>query len=200
MLYLIHTPAWPLSDFVDKLWLYTGEKKPHDKERLLPDGCMELVINLQDDEARVYDRKDTSRFESFPGTLLCGVQSEYFVIDTAEQMSVIGAHFRAGGAFQFFKVPAGELHGLHLALDLLWGTDARDLRNRLLEQPTSAGKFRVFEEVLMAKAVKRFERHAAVGYALGEFHDSPVRTVRDVTGEIGLSARRFIEVFRAGLD
>ena len=48
------------------------------KERLLPNGCMDLVVNLKDDVARIYDRKDTSRFQSTRGALLVGVQFGVF--------------------------------------------------------------------------------------------------------------------------
>src|ERR1039458_7711314 len=105
MLVRHYVPQPPLSDFVDILWLYEGYSQLHDKERLLPNGCMELVINLREDQARVYDRRDTSQFQTTRGAILVGVQSEFFVLDTAEQRSVIGAHFKPGGAYPFFIYP-----------------------------------------------------------------------------------------------
>jgi AraC-like DNA-binding protein len=191
-----HIPAPPLSDFVELLWLYQGYSQPHDKERLLPDGSMELVVNLNEDETRVYDRRDPSRFQTTRGALLVGVQSEFFVLDTAEQNSVIGAHFKAGGAFPFFKMPAGEFHNQHLSLDLLWGTSARDMRDRLLEAPTPEGKFQIFEACLLAHASKPLLRHPAVNFALNEFGDlQGAPSIAQVTSQIGLSSRRFIDVF-----
>jgi hypothetical protein len=140
-----YVPRPPLSNFVDLFWLYQGYTQPHDKERLLPNGSMDLVVNLKDDEARVYDRRDASRFQSTRGAILIGAQSEFFVLDTAQQMSVIGVHFKPGGAFPFFKLPAGEFHNQHLSLDLLWGPAAHQLRDRLLEAPTPETKFQLLE-------------------------------------------------------
>jgi AraC-like DNA-binding protein len=191
-----YTPRPPLSNFVDILWLYEGYSKPHDKERLLPDGSMELVVNLSEDEARVYDRRDTSQFQTSRGVVLVGVQSEFFVIDTAEQVSVMGAHFKPGGAFPFFNLPAGEFHNQHVSLDLLWGTSARDLRDRLLEALTPEAKFTILEESLLAHASRPLLRHPAVNFALHEFGDSRRSpSIAEVTGQIGLSSRRFIDVF-----
>lgn len=198
MLYLTHKPAWPLSEFVEILWLFDGVKGPHAKERLLPDGCMELAINLNEDEVRVYDRHDTHKFQTFPGRMLAGVQREFFVIDTAEQRSVMGVHFKPGGAFQFFKLPADELQGMHVPLDDVWGAAAADLREQLLEAATPARQFQILENALMAQASKRFERHPAVRFALSEFESArEVPTVSGVADRIGLSSRRFIEVFRS---
>ena len=191
-----YTPRLPLSNFVDILWLYEGYSQPHDKERLLPDGSMELVVNLSEDEARVYDRRDPSQYQTSRGVVLVGVQSEFFMIDTAEQVSVMGAHFKPGGAFPFFNLPAGEFHNQHVSLDLLWGTSARDLRDRLLEALTPEAKFTILEESLLAHASKPLLRHPAVNFALHEFGDSRRSpSIADVTGQIGLSSRRFIDVF-----
>jgi hypothetical protein len=46
MLLLRHVPRPPLSQFVNLLWLYEGYTQPHAKERILPTGEMQIVINL----------------------------------------------------------------------------------------------------------------------------------------------------------
>ena len=189
-----YTPQPPLSNFVELLWLYEGYSQPHDKERLLPDGSMELVVNLKDDEARVYDRRDPGKFQSTRGALLVGVQSEYFVLDTAEQQSVIGAHFKPGGAFPFFKMPAGEFHNQHLSLDQLWGNGAGELRERLLATEGAEARLLLLERALLSLLQRPHSRHAAVSHALAAFRRGP-RRIADVVDETGLSPRRFIRLF-----
>ena len=118
------------------------------------------------------------------------------MIDTEEQYSVAGVHFKPGGAFPFLGLPAGELHNKLVSLEDLWGRLADQLRERLLEAATPQAKLRVLEQVLLARAAERLERHPAVAFALNEFHCAPhTRMIADVTGQIGLSAKRFIQVF-----
>jgi AraC-like DNA-binding protein len=192
----LHVPAPPLSEFVGLLWLYEGYHQPHQKERLLPDGSMELVINLNQDLTREYDPRDTGRFRTLRGSVVVGAHSEFFVIDTAEQHSVAGVHFKPGGAFPFLGLPAGQLHNTLVSLEDLWGRRADQLRERLLEAGTPQAKLRVLEQALLAQAARRLERHPAVAFALREFHGLPhTRTIAEVTGQIGLSAKRFIQVF-----
>lgn len=194
--FLHHIPAPPLSDFVKVLWLYEGAPRPHTKERILPDGSMELVINLREDQVRVYDRDDFNRCETRRGAVIVGPHSHFFVIDTAEQMSVAGVHFKPGGAFPFFGLPAGELQDEHVSLDTLWGSAAADLREQLLAAPTPAAKFRTLERALLRQARLALERHPAVAFALRQFSGIPrARSVSEVSEQIGLSARRFIRVF-----
>lgn len=196
MEYCKQRPGPPLEGFVELLWHYEGCGQPHAKERLLPDGSMELVVNLSQDEVRVYDRRDHSRYERLSGCVLIGPHSEFFVIDTAAR-SVMGVHFRPGGAFPFLPLPAGELHGLHVGLEDLWGGAAQELRERLLAANTVPARFALLEAALLARLARPLVRHPAVGFALGEFNFAlQRRSIAEVTDDTGLSARRFIEVFK----
>jgi AraC-like DNA-binding protein len=195
MTLLTYRPQAPAAGFVDQLWLYEGSAPAHAKERALPTGSMELVINLRDETLRGYDPRTRDGFQTFRGPVLCGAYSESFLIDTAQQASIIGVHFKPGGAFPFLNLPAGELHNTHVALDALWGSKAGKLRERLLEATTPAAKFSVLEQSLLAEAAKPLVRHAAVDFALSEFDSGHAHTVRQVTERIGLSPRRFIQVF-----
>ncbi len=191
-MYRTRRPAPPLDRFVHLVWLYEGYPATHARERLMPDGSSELVINLKQDEIRLYDT-DCRRF---PGAVLIGARSESFVIDTEEQARVIGVHFRAGGVFPFLRMPADELHNRHIALEDLWGREVRELRHAIIEASTPEARLDRLEAELRLRLV-RPEPHPAIGFALREFNTVPhLRTVADVTGQIGLSLRRFIQIFR----
>ena len=195
MLMRHYIPAPPLGDFVGLFWLYEGYRQAYELERCLPTGTTELVINLREDRVRIYDRRDVRRFQTLPGALVCGTHSEFFVIDTAQQFAVLGVHFKPGGAFPFFKLPAGEVRNQHVALADLWGARAGELRERLLAAATPAAKFEVLERVLLAQLARPLERHPAVDYALRQLPHA--RSVAAVTADVGLSQRRFIELFDA---
>jgi AraC-like DNA-binding protein len=196
MLYLTYTPAWPLLDFVEDFWLYDGYTQPHLMERILPSGTIELVINLRDDELRIYDAAHPNLYKRFPGTLVSGAYGRFFVIDTAEEASIMGVHFKPGGAFPFLGLPAGELADTHVDLETLWGRSAIKLRERLCDAATPLERFRLLEEALLAHLFRPLEHHYAVPTALDAFGQKDARaTVRDVSRHIGLSQRRFIQVF-----
>ncbi len=60
MLYLTYSPGPPISEFVDYFWLFEGGQTAR-KERIVPSGTSELVINLRDDEVRIYNRRATRK-------------------------------------------------------------------------------------------------------------------------------------------
>ena len=71
------------------------------------------------------------------------------------------------------------------------------MRQQLLESATPAAKARVIERALLDATRGVPERHPAVAFALNEFRGVPEgQRIADVTEQIGLSSRRFIEVFR----
>lgn len=193
MLFHARPAAPPLHDSIEMLWYAEVAPQPHDREALMPIGTVELIFNLLEDSVRVYDRRDITRCVTLPGAIVVGVASEFMVIDTAEQASVLGVHFRPGGAFPFLGLPASEVRDLHVALEDLWGNEARLVRERLLAAETIDAKFDVIEDALLARFRRAQERHAAVAFALACM--SRGTKVAQITDRVGLSSRRFIDVF-----
>jgi AraC-like DNA-binding protein len=176
-----HLPPPPLSDYVNQLWYFDGILGSHARERVLPDGSMNVLIDLR---------------EGGGPSIVAGARSEYFVIESSSAMHVMGIWFKPGGAFPFFRMPASELRDRHVPLDDVWGALGAEMRERMLAAPGAAAKFAVVEEMLLERMARRIEPHAAVRYALGEFrHVSRRRSVSSVTGAIGMSARRFAQLF-----
>ena len=197
MLVVTRVPAPPLSDHVAMLWLYDGWTPTCERERALPDGSVEIVVNLRENETRLYDANDLSRVERHGGAVVCGPHSRFFVIDGEEQTSVAGVHFKPGGASPFFGRPLTELADRHVSLDLLWGPDAGLLREQALAARTPEARLDVLEAALARRLHRARERHPAVRYALAEFRRAAhAGKVGEVSDAIGLSARRFIEVFK----
>lgn len=196
-LFRIYRPHPPLSAYINIFWLYKGYHPPHEMERVLPDGSMQLVINLEEDLIKVYDQKNHNRFESFRGSLISGPQSNFAVIDTACQASTMGVHFKPGGAFPFLNFPADELRNEHVSLDTLWGTKADEMREQLLEAEMPVTKFKILEQYLMELMSHSTIPHPAVVFALRKLQASPHQwKIAEVTEQISLSSRRFIQVFK----
>src|SRR5580765_3628013 len=97
----LYTPGAPLNRLVECIWTMQGEGLPHARERLLPDGSVELVVDLAQEKFWVYENEDGTGGQSFRGSVIAGPQSRFFVIDTAERFDVVGVHFRPGGAYPF---------------------------------------------------------------------------------------------------
>src|SRR5262245_1628464 len=99
IIFKYYYPPAPLGEFVGLFWYWRGHDLPYSKERLLPTGTVELVINLAD---------------SFG--VVSGPRSQCFVIERRAQDELLGIHFKLGGAFPFLRFPLCQAHNLDLSL------------------------------------------------------------------------------------
>src|SRR5262245_31179157 len=124
-----------LAPFVQGFWHFTSDYA-HARERILPTGTMQLLVNLHEDEMRLYSIGDTQPVQRMRGAVICGAYAKAFGIDTAEQRCVVGVAFKPGGAAPFFREPCDALREDHVELERVWGRDGALLRERLLEAPS----------------------------------------------------------------
>ena len=206
MLLRLYYPKPPLSDFIENFWLYENYEPEQSQDRILPSGTFELVINLREDELRIYDPSQPESYRRYPGALVSGAYSAYFVIDTRQEHTLLGVHFKPGGAYPFLGIPADALSDTHVSLETLWGHAAVRLRERLCESASPEERFHVVEDTLKEQLFRPLEHHYAVLFGLDALGstgpmesftggDDTLRT-RNVVRQIGISERRFIQVFR----
>src|SRR5262245_18374052 len=108
MQFFSYTPRGPLGRFVERLWLVSGGQSPR-KERILPSGTVELVVNLRDDRVTIDRTMCDSRVRSYSVAVVFVSYSGAFVIDAMQHESMMGVHFRPGGAFAVLGIPGDEL-------------------------------------------------------------------------------------------
>jgi AraC-like DNA-binding protein len=165
-------------------WLWAADSYspgPHRQERILPTGESALIIDLGERG----------------GAGISGPQSESFVIDVASQFAVAGVQFTPGGAFVFFDPPQQEIANRHVALDALWGGLAATLREQVLAAGSPAERLDAIERVLLTRLTCGRLPHPAVLYAVQQFDRRTHATVANVVHGIGLSHRRFLDLFTA---
>jgi AraC-like DNA-binding protein len=197
MRYLTYAPGPPIDEFVDYFWLFDGGQAAR-KERIVPSGTSELVINLRDDEILIHDPEQPAQIKRFSGAVLSGPYSSIFVVDAMQHESMIGVHFKPGGAFPFLGALASELTDAHADLADLWGRSALELRERLCEVVTHRERFQIMEQALTDRLRRSRKGHQAVGIALDVF--GPCGTgasVREVAREVAICQRRFSKLFAA---
>jgi AraC-like DNA-binding protein len=197
MIYSSYTPSPPLAEFVDRFW-HCSDVPSYRRARILPSGTLELVINLCEDQVRIYDSLQSDRCLRYSGAIVSGPYRESVMIDPMPHASIIGVHFKPGGAFPFLGAPADELADMHLDLDALWGPMAAELRERLCAAATVGRRFSLLEEALVSRLRHAPRSHDAVPIALATFdRTGGGASVRDMARHVGLSQRRFIRVFAA---
>lgn len=198
MLFRSYKPIPPLCHFIQSLWIYNGFESPRLKERIFPSGTVEIVFNLRDDELRIYKPAQPDRYRRLSGAIVSGPYKGFFVADTEEEASVMGVHFKPGGAFPFLGFPADELADMHVNLEEIWGQEAARIRECLSATALPLCQFQLLEDSLISSVLRPLEHHPAVSMSLDGFHaGGPDAVVRNLARNAGLSERRFIDIFRS---
>lgn len=193
-----YVPGRPLSDWIEDFWLYEDYLADHLHESILPSGTFELVFNLREDALRIYAPSNPAQYRAFKGAVISGPYAGAFMSDTVEERAILGVHFRPGGAFAMFGLPADDFKNRHVELRAVWGPMATALRDQLCALRDPADRFRLLEQALAVRLADAASGHPAVRAGL----DTLVRSrggakVQDVADAVGLSRRRFVNVFAA---
>lgn len=185
------SPSPALAPFVASIWRFRG-RFGHAYERVLPTGTMQLLVNLHEDEMRLYPGDGDTVVHRLRGAIVCGAHTKYIAIDTDEQRDIVGINFRPGGAFPFVAAPADATE-TYVELDALWGRTGALLRERLLAAADTEAILRTFEAALLAQAIKPLEPDPTVLFAVSSFGRGI--GVTQVTKQLGMTSARFIRHF-----
>jgi AraC-like DNA-binding protein len=196
MLFRSYRPSPPLCDFIENFWIYKGFESPVLRERIFPSGTFELVFNLRDDEIRIYKNTQSDECRRFSGAIVSGPYAASFVTDTALEASVMGVHFKPGGAFPFLGPTADELRDRHIGLEMIWGYAAVEIRERLCEITSLVRRFRLLEKFLAYRLFHPLQHHSAVALGLVTLEGAGRQMTCELAREAGLSEKRFIDVFK----
>ena len=188
-------PSPELQSYVRCYWTLeaTGPSGPS-AQRVLPDGCVEIVINLGDQFLR---HDPAGQTERQPRTLLVGPTTRHMTIAPTGAIRLVGIRFRPGGARPFLAVPPHEVRDAAPALDDVMPALDAALVDRLAASE-HGGEARVLDHTLgvrLARA-RRVSDHRVLAavratYAAGR----PVR-VDSLVAATGLGTRQIERAFR----
>lgn len=196
MIYLTHIPPPPLSLFVEWFFFYEGYTPPHTKEKRLPDGAVELLINLREEPKLLFDHHDNGRATVFKRSWISGQQEGFLVIDVTGETSMIGIRFKPGGAWPFFPFPMSELQNEVVELDLLWGPEAHFLQEELVEANTPVQKFHLLENFLLSWANGQLGSNPYIDFAVNALrHPDDNFSIQWLTQKTGISHKHLIRTF-----
>lgn len=189
-------PAAPLHDSIESIWDWQVEPGEFRLERILPAPGSSLIINLLEDESRVYADDAGLDCERSDGAVFSGQFTQSFVIDTYEQVSVIGVMFKPAGAGAFLRERMDLFGNRHTNLQAILGNEGQRLRERLLQMHSAHERLAAVESWLRRRR-SQAGPHAAIGYALGALDRRPqIQRIDALVRESGLSQRRFSTLFR----
>jgi AraC-like DNA-binding protein len=146
-------PSPALRKYVECLWsMRSGDtaSRSHDRpiERVLPDGCVELIVHLSDAFLRVLP---DGRPHPQPRAFVVGPSTRPLLVQPGNHVDTLGVRFRPGGARPFLHVPLDELSDATTRLGDLLGSAGDHLPEALGAEETEAERVRILEGFLLPR-------------------------------------------------
>ena len=190
MVYFQRAPAPVLRPWVRSLWYCRAPSIGHSHERVLPNGCIQIVLNL----AREFltDCSESLLESQLPPAIVVGARQCYEVIATKDLAELAGIVVEPGGFPGLFGERADLIFQTSIAADALWPNFRLD---QLLEARTPAIKLHILERQLQQTLRPPANRSDLVDGAL-RFLKRPNASVRECAKSDFVSERRLSQVFR----
>ncbi|MES2611934.1 MAG: DUF6597 domain-containing transcriptional factor [Pseudomonadota bacterium] len=163
-------------------------------ERVLPDGAVRLVIHLGDGmlAGPAAERQDSVAL----GAAIAPVLLRW---RRSSRMHSISVALRPGAASALLGVPAGELQGMAVPLDAVWGASFQALRERMSGQADDEARvalLRASLEQRLSQNVRPANPCASQAAALLAASAGRMRP-GEVATAVGMGERRLQQIFRA---
>lgn len=191
-------PSPSLARFVRCYWELEDATCLPDRsaERIIPDGCMEIVVNIGDPFRGYRD----GIMELRPNVVLVGEVRRHVIVHPSEMVHLFGVRFHPGGAYPFFDSPVNEVADMMIDMRDLWGGLASEIHERVCEGETREERARHLEEILLTRLCEKRMGDPAVEWGVRAITarggDLSIPSIAD---RVGLSERQFERRFRSAV-
>lgn len=150
MNYHTFQPHPDLSALVKCHWtLEVPAERDAQRQRIVPDGCVEMIFILGDDVKRY---TTDNKFIIQPRAMVLGQITEPFFIEPAGCVNSFAVRFYPYGFANFVETPIKELANKETSMALLFGeTPAKALEQKIIKAATTEKKIEIVEGFLLSK-------------------------------------------------
>lgn len=146
--YQVYTPCHELQPFVKCFWTLEAEASHAIvKQRIVPDGCMELIIHYGD-HFRQYFEDGTSIIQ--PRSFIFGQISSPLEIAPLGVTGIVAARFHPEGLVPFLSIPVATLENKAVETSGIFGKKGRSLEEAVLSAQDNTERVKLIESFLLA--------------------------------------------------
>jgi AraC-like DNA-binding protein len=192
-----HALRPPLDRFVECVWFLSAPRaaSPAVPERVVPDGCPELVFQFADP---CLSGRPGVALERQATAVLVGPLTSSLLVTPSGAVTTMGVRFRPGGLRAFVPMPVDELADRQVLPEDLFGRGAGGLRDCLAEAGDDGRRIALVEDFLLSCLSYPDRPDRPVEHAIRRMlrRRGPVEVER-LAGDLGVSRRHLERSFRA---
>ena len=179
-------PRSPLCRFVECFWTLESDAPPSDSERILPDGCIELILNF----GAEFSQHCEEQRKLQPRNFLVGQMTGPILISPTGVVRLIGIRFHPGGTVPFLRLPLHEITDQVVELGSLSSRLERDLLRVSSASSSLTEKVTAVEEFLTGELVSRNHDSRLMLLAARIVDSGGSVSVDQLANDAGISSRQ----------
>lgn len=151
MIYNTITPGVNLRAFVKCYWTLEAPATTNaEKQRIVPDGCMEMIFNYGD---RYRQYIDEENFILQPASFVFGQITKALDIEPSAVTGIFAIRFLPGGFIPFATVPIPDMENRAVPLPELFGEAGHQLEQAVIYASTNAERVKLVEAFLTSRVM-----------------------------------------------
>ena len=187
MRYREFRPQPRLSRFIECFWTLQADTSPLPQtERILPDGCVELIVNFGES----FLQHEADRESIQPQNFLVGQMTGPILISPTGVVDLIGIRFHPGGTVPFLQIPLHEITDQVVELSGLCPRLERKLWGASINLTTLEERVAAIEGVLISDVMKSKYESWALSLAAKQIECRGLISVDKLAQDAGVSARQ----------
>ncbi|MDP4217717.1 MAG: helix-turn-helix domain-containing protein [Bacteroidota bacterium] len=191
-----YIPGATLRPFISNFTYYKGYRPDHRIDRYLPNGNIEIIIDLTDRPKYIYDNQTLTEKQACKRIWISGMRDEFITIPSGLDAEMFIIEFKKGMAYPMLGLPLTEITGTVVHGELILDKVFLELRERLFTCAQAGEMFVLAERLLARQFGSRLTVNPFVEFAVGKILGSPTSlSIRSVADKTGYSARHFIRIF-----
>jgi len=182
-------PLPPLAKYVECIWTLESDTFSSNAppERILPDGCVELILNFG---AAFEEHSADGNAHRQPTRFLVGQMTGPVLIAPTGEVQLLGIRFHPGGTFPFFRLPMHELTDTWVELGGLSSKLERELTSGVEELPSISQKVAAVQQRLVSQIQAKRIDSLPLALAGKMVARGGVVSLEELVADSGLSGRQ----------
>lgn len=197
MIFELHIPSFPLNQFIESFIYYRDYNPIHSVDRFLPDGNVNIVIDLTDYPKYIYDNETLKEIQACRNVWFSGIRNNYITIPSGRDSEMFVINFHKGKAYPFVQMPLNELTDSVVDGDLVLTNEIMELREMILEADLITQKFSTVENFLFKKFHNKLILNPFIEFAVNKIIEFPNQmSIEQISNKVGYSQKHLIKLFK----
>lgn len=205
-----YQPASELAPYVNcySEGVYNTANLPGTRLQVIPNGCLELIIHLNDHHCTL---PDDGKWTKSPDYMIIGLLTSHYEVRFPASVPVFNIRFRPEALYSLFSIPGKEVVQAYGNSTDLLGKDFRDFCHRIKEDKSVQARINRTEAylkrilihrkpsadyVVKAAHLMRSEDIRQIGTISDRVHISQRQLERQFKQRIGISPKKYLRLVR----